>query len=157
MKLSTSYTKSEGPTCTSTRYWRISPVVIDSRDGRSRTSSTSKYHRLPLYGEFFRHLGVEDQLLVGVSSAASGYLAGFSVERGYPGFSSEDRRIFDALQPHLATAHANAVCYSRALRSVVPGLKTRLEGSIDSPRDNSKYSNPSWLGAATYRLPLHLI
>lgn len=97
----------------------------DRLEGRTISDflSTSEYHRLPLYGEFFRHLGVEDQLLVGVSSAASGYLAGFSVERGYPGFSSEDRRIFDALQPHLATAHANAVCYSRALRSVVPGLQ----------------------------------
>jgi DNA-binding CsgD family transcriptional regulator len=85
--------------------------------------SISEYHRLPLYGEFFRHLDVEDQLLVGVSLASSGYLAGFSVERGYPGFAPEDRRIFDALQPHLATAYANALCYSRALRSVVPGLQ----------------------------------
>ena len=97
----------------------------DRLEGRmiSDFLSISEYHRLPLYGEFFRHLDVEDQLLVGVSLASSGYLAGFSVERGYPGFAPEDRRIFDALQPHLATAYANALCYSRALRSVVPGLQ----------------------------------
>ena len=97
----------------------------DRLEGRmiSDFLSTSEYHRLPLYGEFFKHLDVEDQLLVGVSPASSGYLAGFSVERNYPGFAPEDRRIFDALRPHLVTAHANAVCYSRALRSVAPDLR----------------------------------
>jgi DNA-binding CsgD family transcriptional regulator len=97
----------------------------DRLEGRmiSDFLSISEYHSLPLYGEFFRHLDVEDQLLVGVSLASSGYLAGFSVERGYPGFAPEDRHIFDALQPHLATTYANARCYSRALRSVVPALQ----------------------------------
>jgi len=99
-------------------------IRCDRPDGRmiSDFLSTSEYHHLPLYGEFFKHLDVEDQLMVGISSACSGYLTGISVERGYPGFSSEDRRTLDALQPHLATAHANAIRYSQALRSIVPDL-----------------------------------
>ena len=91
----------------------------DQLEGRmiSDFLPTPEYHRLPLYGEFFRYIDVEDQLLVGVSRASTGYLAGFSVERGCPGFTAEDRQLFDTLQPHLATAHANAALYSRALRS----------------------------------------
>jgi len=100
-------------------------IRCDRPEGRmiSDFLSISEYHRLPLYGEFFKYLDVQDQLMVGISSASSGYLSGISVERGHPGFASEDRRLLDVLRPHLATAHANAVRYSHALRSVVPDLQ----------------------------------
>jgi DNA-binding CsgD family transcriptional regulator len=77
--------------------------------------SRRAFQRLGLYGEFFRPLGVEDQLTVTVSSRASGCLAGVSVDRGRPGFDEEDRRLMDSLQPHLAVARENAVRFSRAL------------------------------------------
>lgn len=109
-------------------YMRQHPVLahfarVDCPDARmiSDFLTTVEYHRLPLYGEFFRHLGVEDQIIVGISPSSSGTLAGISIERGHPGFTSDDRRLMDAMQPHLAAAHRNAVHFSRAIRNVDPG------------------------------------
>ena len=74
-----------------------------------------EFHRLGLYGDFFAHVGVEDQLTVLVSPVRSGLGVGISVDRGRRSFELSDRRRLDSLRPHLAVARANAARFSRAL------------------------------------------
>ena len=84
----------------------------------------TEFHRLGLYGEFFRPLGVEDQLTVSLSGTRT--LAGVSVDRGRHSFSEDDREILTMLQPHLAAAYDNALRYSRALAHQRDGEATSV-------------------------------
>ena len=68
-----------------------------------------------LYGEFYRHLGVEDQMGVGIADANERRRVGISLDRGKPGFSPEDRYAISLLRPHLVQARLNALLYSAAL------------------------------------------
>lgn len=79
-----------------------------------------EWHRLPLYGEFFARLCVEDQLTAVISPARSTRLAGVSIDRDRRSFSDADRRVMHCLQPHLTAARANAETYSRALAGTRP-------------------------------------
>jgi DNA-binding CsgD family transcriptional regulator len=74
-----------------------------------------EFHRLGLYAEFFRPLGVEDQLTVSVASRSSGRPAAISAHRGLRGFDDEDRSLFESLRPHLTAARENAIRFSAAL------------------------------------------
>jgi DNA-binding CsgD family transcriptional regulator len=89
-----------------------------------------EFHRLGLYGEFFRPLGVEDQLTVAITGPSSGRPAAISAHRGQQGFDDEDRALFSLLRPHLIAAHENAVRFSVALsgqsRSVQPNARAAL-------------------------------
>jgi DNA-binding CsgD family transcriptional regulator len=78
------------------------------------------FRRLGLYGEFFRVLGVEDQLTVTVSTRASGQPAGISIDRGNPGFDHRDRELLNRLRPHLIVARENAIRFSKALAKCWP-------------------------------------
>jgi DNA-binding CsgD family transcriptional regulator len=77
--------------------------------------SSSEYHRLGLYGEFFRPLGVEDQLTVTLAGQFQGRRAGVSVDRGHGGFTDHERALLDRLRPHLTAARNNAAQFSQAL------------------------------------------
>jgi DNA-binding CsgD family transcriptional regulator len=93
--------------------------------------SPREYHRLALYGEFFRPLGVEDQLTVLTSSRPHG--AGISIDREHRGFSEHERRLLDRLQPHLAAARSNAARFSQALsRSQPAGLENAPATLLDN-------------------------
>ncbi|MBV9795441.1 MAG: helix-turn-helix transcriptional regulator [Actinobacteria bacterium] len=93
--------------------------------------SPREYHRLGLYGEFFRPLGVEDQLTVLVSGPPHG--AGISIDREHRGFSEHERRLLDRLQVHLGAAHSNAVRFSQALaRSQRAGLDDVPAAPLDN-------------------------
>jgi DNA-binding CsgD family transcriptional regulator len=87
----------------------------------------SEFHRLGLYGEFFRQLGVEDQLSVTLSGQIQGRRAGISIDRGHRGFTEHQRKLLDRLQPHLTAARSNAVRFSQALS------RPRLAGLEDTP------------------------
>jgi len=68
-----------------------------------------------LYAEFYRHLGVEDQLGVGIAEASERRRVAVTLDRGKPGFSAEDRRAMSLLRPHLVQARLNALSFSAAL------------------------------------------
>jgi DNA-binding CsgD family transcriptional regulator len=74
-----------------------------------------EYHRLDLYGEFFHHVDVEDQLTVALAAKPESTAAAVSIDRDKPSFTNRDRRTLDLLRPHLAAARANAQAFSRAL------------------------------------------
>lgn len=76
--------------------------------------SRTEFHRLGVYGEFFRPLGVEDQITVTVTPRTGRHLAGVSVDRGRLGFDDGDRRLLAMLRPHLVTAYDNARRFSKA-------------------------------------------
>jgi DNA-binding CsgD family transcriptional regulator len=76
----------------------------------------TQFRRTPLHGEFFVHVGVDDQLTAVLAVPPARRVAGISVDRDRRApFSADDRRRLDALQPHLVAARANAGRYSRAL------------------------------------------
>lgn len=73
------------------------------------------FRRLGLYGEFFSHLGVEDQMTVLISRPSDTVRVGISIDRDGRAFDDHDRRLLDVLQPHLAAAQENAIRFSRAV------------------------------------------
>jgi DNA-binding CsgD family transcriptional regulator len=107
-------------------------AVPDARLISDFTTRTA-WHRSPLYGEFFAHVGVEDQLTALVSAPASTLRIGVSVDRDRPGFERDDRRLLDALRPHVAVARANALRLSAALaRPAAP------DGALDVLTDRQR-------------------
>ena len=92
----------------------------------------TEYHRLGLYAEFFRPLGVEDQLTVTLAGQFQGRRAGISVDRGRVdrgrgGFTDQERALLDRLRPHLTAARDNAAQFSQALS------RSPLAGRDDTP------------------------
>jgi DNA-binding CsgD family transcriptional regulator len=75
----------------------------------------AEFHRMGLYGEFFRPLGVEDQLTVKLGGHSQGRTAGISIDRGIRCFTEHERKMLDRLQPHLTAARDNAARFSQAL------------------------------------------
>jgi DNA-binding CsgD family transcriptional regulator len=68
------------------------------------------YHRSRLYNEYYRHVGVEYQIVVPLTLMASpttGEVA-FAMSRRGLDFSPRDRLMLELLQPHLTQAHATA-------------------------------------------------
>jgi DNA-binding CsgD family transcriptional regulator len=86
--------------------------------------SQSEFHRLPLYGEFFRMVGVEDQLTVTFADRSIGRIAGISIDRNTRSFQDSDRRFLARLRPHLTAAYLNALTFSQALESAASSRPT---------------------------------
>jgi hypothetical protein len=114
-----------------------------------------EFHRLGLYGEFFGQLGVEDQLTVVVSPLSSGCGIGVSIDRDRRNFDDRDRRLMDALQPHLTVARDNAVRFSHALsrrtRSDEPPDAAALERVTDRRADRARPRHQHWHGTQARR------
>jgi DNA-binding CsgD family transcriptional regulator len=90
------------------------PLLVHYRntgDERPRTISDvcgrREFHRLRLYAELYRPLGIEDQLVLGIRAAGSRVM-GFSFSRESPSFSERDRLLLDLFRPHVLAAQANA-------------------------------------------------
>ena len=87
-----------------------------TRDGTptaiSDLLSRRDWHKTALFNEFFRPLGIEDQIAIGLKNEATG-IFGIALNRGNRSFSRRDRALLELLRPHLAQAHANAVAWSR--------------------------------------------
>lgn len=82
-----------------------------TRDGRAIKISDllppSQYHRLGLYQEFFRRLGVEDQMVICLPSPPP-LVVGISFNRTRPDFRERERLLLNLLRPHLVQAYHNA-------------------------------------------------
>jgi hypothetical protein len=73
----------------------------------------AEFHRLPLYHEYYRRIGTEYQLAVAMRASAS-RLEGIAFSRRRPDFSERERRLLDALAPHLRQGYRNALAATRA-------------------------------------------
>jgi DNA-binding CsgD family transcriptional regulator len=78
--------------------------------------SVARFRRLALYNEFFRRVGVEDQLAIGVDTPPP-VLVGVAWNRGRRSFSERDKAVLDLVRPHLDQARRRAV---------------ELEGTLDA-------------------------
>jgi DNA-binding CsgD family transcriptional regulator len=113
-------------------------------DGSARTISdflsATEFHRLALHGEFFRPLGIEDQLSTTLQVARGERILGIALNRSGE-FTESERLLLDALRPHLVIAYQNAVRYSRALsrcaadESFAVESDTALDRLTDRQRD----------------------
>ncbi len=74
-----------------------------------------QFHRTGLYNEFFRRVGVEHQMAVGVASRP-GAVAGIALNRRRRDFSDTERAMLDLLRPHLRQAHRTAQLIARLRR-----------------------------------------
>jgi len=100
------------------RHMRDHPLIdYHSRSGDGRTLKISdflnqaRFHRLALYNEFFRRLGVEHQMAV-VLPAPSPLLIGIALNRGRSDFSERERTLLELARRHLVAAYRNAEAVS---------------------------------------------
>jgi DNA-binding CsgD family transcriptional regulator len=123
--------------------------------------SRVEYRRTSLYGEFFRPLGVEDQLTAPVTPYGARRMAGISLDRDSRTFTEDERRTLDLLHPHLVQAHANAVLFSEGLRVADRGRSARLSrlsdrelevlGHLAAGLTNAEIGEALWISTGTVR------
>ena len=101
------------------QYMAEHPVLtynLRTRDTRackiSDFLSHSQFHRLGLYNEFFRPMGVEDVMSFALSGSPS-LVIGVGLHRSRRNFSERERRLLNMLRPHLIQAHQNAEVVTR--------------------------------------------
>ena len=96
-----------------------------------------EFRRLALYNEFFRKIGVEYQIVIGLP-APSPRVGGVALSRKGPDFSERERMLLSVLQPHIVQAHRNAEAFSRVKREatlVLTGLEEVGRGIVLSGPD----------------------
>jgi DNA-binding CsgD family transcriptional regulator len=89
--------------------------------------SASQFHRLGLYSEFFRLIGVEDQMVMSLPSARP-VVIGIALNRGRRNFSERDRLLLNLVYPHLLQAYRNAEAWTRTMGHLKL-MQQALEGS----------------------------
>jgi DNA-binding CsgD family transcriptional regulator len=80
-----------------------------------------QFHRLGLYNEFFRRLGLEYQLAVTLPTPPP-TVVGIAFNRGRPDFSERERSILHLLRPHLVQGYQNAVMVSQLRETLAATL-----------------------------------
>jgi DNA-binding CsgD family transcriptional regulator len=101
------------------QYMTEHPVLtynLQTRDTRAYKISDflarGQFHRLGLYNEFFRPMGVKDVMSFALSGSPS-LVIGVGLHRSRQNFSERERRLLNLLRPHLIQAHQNAEAVTR--------------------------------------------
>ena len=101
------------------RYIPEHPLIAYSRSTRghgavklSDVISTKRFHRLGLYNEFFRLIGIEDQMVVSFPSPRP-VIVGVALNRKRRNFTERDRLLLNLINPHLLQAYGNIEAVSR--------------------------------------------
>jgi DNA-binding NarL/FixJ family response regulator len=106
--------------------------------------STREFHRLELYQDIYRRLGIEDQFAFGLPGEA---IVAVNLGRGRRTFSERDRQVLELVRPHLARAYARARRTQRlaALREALEvGLEERHIGVVQlDPRGRVAQATPA--------------
>jgi DNA-binding CsgD family transcriptional regulator len=68
--------------------------------------TTTELHRLELYQEVYRHLGMEDQIYFNLTESAN--LVTVAISRSRRSFTGRDREMIEMLEPHLRRAYLQA-------------------------------------------------
>lgn len=96
------------------RYARENPLLVQhlrTRDGRayrfSDVITRSELHKLGLYRQFYRPLGIEHQIAFTLPAPPELVIA-VALSRGRPDFSSEEQAMLNLARPHLIQAYRNA-------------------------------------------------
>ena len=100
-----------------------------TRDGRpyriSDFLSREEFHRLPLYTEFYRHVGVEYQVAMSLPSRPP-VVIGLAMMRNDADFREPEIELLGAARPHLIQAYRNAEL-AAAREATIAALEARLE------------------------------
>jgi ATP/maltotriose-dependent transcriptional regulator MalT len=92
---------------------------LATRDGRATRLSDvvtrRQLHRLDLYREVYRPLGVEYQMAFTLPSSSQRVL-GVALSRGARDFSASERELLNLARPYLIQAYRNALAYSALVR-----------------------------------------
>src|SRR5438093_350914 len=109
---------------------------IRTGDGSARKISDflsrGQWHRLGLYNEFFRRLGIEREIVIGVPTLPPRGI-GIALHRSRTDFSERDRLCLNLLRPHLIQAHRSAGVVTEMEREgtlVTQGIETLRGGMI---------------------------
>lgn len=114
-------------------YWTFGPCPI--MDYRARTGDLtalrisdvigrSRYHALPVYHEFFKPLGLDHVLDIGLSAVRTRYRSLILFRgRDLPDFSERDRRVLELLRPHLRAREARVALFESASGRVRPAVE----------------------------------
>lgn len=86
--------------------------------------SKARFHRLALFQEFFRPLGVEDQFALSLRAGST--ILALALNRQRRSFNENDRRTLNLLRPHLIRVYHNAE-WATALRQELDRLRGSLE------------------------------
>lgn len=104
------------------RYAAENPLVVHhmrTHDGRATRFSDlitrRELHRLDLYREVYRPLGVEYQMAFTLPSARQRVL-GIALSRGKRDFTAVERDLLNLARPYLIQAYRNAVDYTQLAR-----------------------------------------
>jgi DNA-binding CsgD family transcriptional regulator len=135
------------------RHFRRHPFLVHVgriSDGRvwclSDLVGRRDFHRLGIYGDYYRHLGTEYQLAIALD-AAPGRVVGFVLSRGAPDFSSREQHLIRALGPHLREAYRTAVALEAVGTrfEVVEGVLTTLDVGLVvlAPDDTLEATSPT--------------
>jgi len=90
--------------------------------------SASQFHSLGLYNEFFRLIGVEDQMAMSLPSSRP-LVIGIALNRGRRSFTARDRLLLKLAYPHLLQAYRNAEAWTRTLEHLSQLRDALLESS----------------------------
>ena len=74
--------------------------------------SAAHFHQLGLYYEFFRRIGIEDQMALTLPSPRP-VVVGIALNRSRPNFSERDRLLLNLAYPHLLQAYRNTEAWTR--------------------------------------------
>jgi DNA-binding CsgD family transcriptional regulator len=100
------------------------PLIAYSKSNRGHGAvkisdlvSTTQFHRLGLYNEFFRLIAIEDQMVVSLPSPRP-VVVGIALNRARRNFSERDRLLLNVASPHLLQAYRNVEALSRFRREL---------------------------------------
>ncbi len=105
------------------------PLLLRQQCGDLRTGMLSDHlsarqlHRLELYNDFYKLIGTEDQIALGLPGEV---VVAFAMCRSRRSFTERDRDVLELLRPHLACAYAHARERER-VSVLVDTLESRLE------------------------------
>lgn len=139
------------------RYWHQSPLTpVDGARMYSDVLSRRDFHRLELYGEVARPLGVEDMIRLWLDPRGDRG-ARLEFDRPRRDFSERDRAVLDLLLPHLKQLRRNADMRRRASRGpasrrecLTPREREILE-LVAEGRTNVEVARTLWISAGTVR------
>jgi DNA-binding CsgD family transcriptional regulator len=107
------------------------PVIqhhMRTGDGRPAAISdfltAAEFHETPIYRDFYRPMGAEDQLAATLPKPD--LLVALAMNRSRRGFGARDRELFNRLRPHLALAYGSVVINGR-LRDALAAAEASME------------------------------
>ena len=93
--------------------------------------SAAQFHRLGLYNEFFRRIGIEDQMVLTLPSPRP-VVVGIALNRSRRNFSERDRQLLNLAYPHLLLAYGNAEAWTRLTEEnrLIRGALEQSQGAV---------------------------